>query len=238
VRNLSLIDGKDGNSSLSGKTLRVSLFFRYNSTMSFLGFLSSVVVISLSGVLAPGPITAATIGKGGQSPHAGAWIAVGHGIVEIPLMILISLGIGRFFTNPGVKVVFGVLGGLFLLFTAVGLLREIRRPSTATSMFSGSPLAAGIMLSLANPYFLIWWVTIGVALILQSWAFGVTGFVALCALHWSCDFVWDYFLSALSFNGGKFFGIWFQRAIFALCGVALLGIGGWFLYDAAVSFLA
>lgn len=206
--------------------------------MSFLVFLSGAVIISLSGVLAPGPVTAVTIGKGSQSPHSGAWIAVGHGIVEFPLMILLALGIGRFLSHPALKAVLGILGGLFLLFMAVSLLREIGRSAVAPSMYSGSPVAAGIMLSLGNPYFFIWWATIGAALILQSWAFGLLGFLALCLAHWLCDFLWGYFLSAMSFTGGKFFGRWFQRAVFAVCGVALLAFGGWFLYDAAVSLIA
>ena len=205
--------------------------------MPFLMFLSGAVVISLSGVMAPGPVTAVTIGKGGQSPHSGAWIAIGHGIVEIPLMILLALGIGTFLTNPAVRIAFGILGGLFLVYTAVGLLREVRRESVGASMYAGSPLAAGILLSLGSPYFFIWWATVGVALILQSWEFGLLGFIALCLVHWLCDFLWDYFLSALSFTGGKFFGKWFQRAIFTVCGVALLAFGGWFLYDAAVLLL-
>jgi threonine/homoserine/homoserine lactone efflux protein len=206
--------------------------------MPFLVFLSGAVVISLSGVMAPGPVTAVTIGKGSQSPHSGAWIAVGHGIVEVPLMILLALGIGQFLANPALKIALGLLGGLFLIYTAIGLLREIRRENVASSVYAGSPLAAGVMLSLGNPYFFFWWATVGAALILQSWAFGLPGFLALCLAHWLCDFLWGYFLSALSFTGGKFFGKWFQRIIFAVCGVALLAFGGWFLYDAATSLLA
>ncbi len=205
--------------------------------MPLLVFLSGAILMSLSGVLAPGPVTAVTIGKGSQSPHSGAWIAIGHGIVEIPLMILLALGIGRVLTDPTVKIIFGILGGLFLLYMAVGLLREAGRPAVTAASYSGSPIAAGIMLSLGNPYFFVWWATVGVALILQSWAFGLAGFIALCITHWLCDFVWDYFLSALSFTGGKFFGKWFQRAVFAVCGVGLLYFGGRFLYDAASSLL-
>ena len=57
-------------------------------------FLLEAVLISLSGVIAPGPVTAVTVSKGTKSPHAGAMIALGHGIVEIPLMILMLYGFG------------------------------------------------------------------------------------------------------------------------------------------------
>jgi threonine/homoserine/homoserine lactone efflux protein len=205
--------------------------------MPFLIFLSGAVVISLSGVLAPGPVTAVTIGKGNDSPHSGAWIAVGHGIVEFPLMILLALGIGQFLANPWLKTALGLLGGLFLIVMAVGLLQGITRNTVVSSTFAGSPLMAGILLSLGNPYFFVWWATVGAALILQSWTFGIWGFIALSIAHWLCDFLWGYFLSALSFAGGHFFGRRFQQVIFAACGTALLGFGGWFLYNAAVSLL-
>jgi threonine/homoserine/homoserine lactone efflux protein len=198
------------------------------------GFLAGAAILSLSGVLAPGPVTAVTVGKGSRSPHAGAWIAVGHGLVEIPLMVLLAVGLGRFFTDPAVKLVFGILGGSVLVWMAAGMLRGARGAGVASSSYAGSPLAAGVMLSLSSPYFFLWWATVGISLILRSWAFGLLGFAALCVVHWLCDFLWNYFLSALSFAGGKFFGMWFQRAVFAVCGLALLGFGGWFLYDAAI----
>ncbi|MGD0173966.1 MAG: LysE family transporter [Anaerolineales bacterium] len=206
--------------------------------MPFLVFLSGAIVISLSGVLAPGPVTAVTIGKGNDSPHSGAWIAVGHGIVEFPLMILLALGIGQFLASAWLKTTLGILGGLFLIFMAISLLRGIGRQTVNSSSFSGFPVMAGILLSLGNPYFFIWWATIGAALILQSWAFGLIGFVALCISHWLCDFLWGYFLSAVSYTGGRFFGRRFQQVVFALCGSALLVFGGWFLYNAAASLLA
>ena len=59
-----------------------------------LAFLIQTILISLSGVMAPGPITAVTIGKGSVSPYAGALVAVGHGIVEFPLMAAVYFGAG------------------------------------------------------------------------------------------------------------------------------------------------
>jgi len=205
--------------------------------MPFLVFLSGAIVISLSGVLAPGPVPAVTIGKGNDSPHSGAWIAVGHGIVEFPLMILLALGIGRFLANAWLKAALGILGGLFLLFMAISLLRGIGRQAVNSSSYSGSPVLAGILLTLGSPFFFMWWATIGAALILQSWAFGLIGFVVLCISHWLCDFLWGYFLSAISYAGGQFFGRRFQQVVFATCGLALLVFGGWFLYNAAASLL-
>ena len=60
--------------------------------MNLFLFLVQVVTISLSGVMAPGPVTAAANAMGARNRFAGAIIAVGHGIVEFPLMILIIVG--------------------------------------------------------------------------------------------------------------------------------------------------
>jgi len=84
--------------------------------MSILTFIFEAVLISLSGVMAPGPITAVSIGKGNESSHAGALIAIGHGVVEFPLMIFIFYGFGYLLNLIYIKVLIGIIGGLFLLF--------------------------------------------------------------------------------------------------------------------------
>jgi threonine/homoserine/homoserine lactone efflux protein len=99
-------------------------------------------------------------------------------------------------------------------------------------------VVAGILLSLGNPYFLIWWATVGAALILRSVRFGILGFVTFALAHWLCDFLWSYFLSALSFKGGRFFGQKFQKIVFATSGIFLLFFSGKFILGAVKAFLA
>ena len=52
-------------------------------------FLFSVIVISLSGVMMPGPLFAMTVAKSYKAPTSGALVALGHAVIEIPLMVLI-----------------------------------------------------------------------------------------------------------------------------------------------------
>jgi len=197
-----------------------------------LTFLLEAVLISLSGVIAPGPVTAVTVSKGTKSPHAGAIIALGHGIVEIPLMILILYGFGDILKITYIKAIIGLLGGLFLLKMGLGLLKGIKQAKIDSANGPSSPLKAGIILTLANPYFLIWWATIGAILISKSYSFGLFAFAILMIAHWSCDFLWLYFLSALSFKGGQFFGKRLQQVLFLICGVFLLFFSSKFIYDA------
>jgi len=128
-------------------------------------FLLEAILISLSGVIAPGPVTAVTVSKGTKSPHAGAIIALGHGIVEIPLMILILYGFGDILKITYVKAIIGLLGCLFLLKMGLSLLKGIKQAKIDSANGPSSPLRAGIILTLANPYFLVWWATVGAILI-------------------------------------------------------------------------
>lgn len=194
-------------------------------------FLLQTVVISLSGVISPGPITAVTVGQGSRSPHAGAFVAVGHGVVELPLMAAIFFGAGTFLALDPVKMAVFALGGAFLFWMGIGMLRNLGAAQTETDA-AGSPFLAGVFLSLWNPYFLVWWATVGATLITKAIAFGFAGFLIFAAVHWFCDFVWYSVLSVVSYKGGHVFGAVFQRAVFGVCGVFLLIFGGMFLLDA------
>jgi len=148
----------------------------FKKNMSLLTFLFEAVFISLSGVIAPGPITAVTLGKGNNSPHAGAFVAIGHGVIEFPLMISIFYGLGYLLQLSYVKATIALVGGLFLLFMAIGMFRSITQREISSRRYPYSPIIAGVLLSIGNPYFLVWWATIGAALILHSFKFGVLGF--------------------------------------------------------------
>ncbi|MEN3190125.1 MAG: LysE family transporter [Atribacterota bacterium] len=206
--------------------------------MSLPTFLLEVILISLSGVMAPGPITAMTVSKGTQSPHAGVFVALGHGIVEIPLIILISYGFGEILKISFIKGIIGLIGGLFLLKMGWGLLQGAKQTQMDPAKDNRSPLMAGMILSVANPYFLLWWVAIGSILIFRSLTYGILGFIAFIIFHWSCDFFWCYFLSAISFKGGQFFGKRLQQVLFAICGVFLLFFSAKFIFDAVKIFLS
>jgi threonine/homoserine/homoserine lactone efflux protein len=205
--------------------------------MTFVPFLLQSMLISLTGVMAPGPITAITVGKGNESPHAGALISLGHGIIEFPLMVAIFYGFGYLVELNYVKASIALSGGLFLAIMAIGMIRAIRNAHLESGKYISSSVLAGVLLSVGNPYFLIWWITIGAAMVMRSVKFGIFGFIAFAIAHWICDFVWYYFLSALSFKGGQFFGKVFQKVVFGVCGAFLFFLSGKFIIDGVKGFL-
>lgn len=198
----------------------------------FISFMLKAALISLSGVLSPGPITAVTVSKGTEHPLTGLYVAIGHAIVELPLMILIAVGLDKYLQINWVRVAIGVLGGLFLFKMGFGLLKNIFSTKIGYDNFNYTPIQAGVILSISNPYFLIWWTTVGAMLLNGAYQFGMVGVILFMLIHLGCDFLWYIFLSSLTFKGGQFFGQRLQQVLFAICGLFLLFFSGKFLYDA------
>jgi len=199
-------------------------------------FLFQVVVISLSGVMMPGPITAAAVAMGAQSQYAGALLAVGHGIIEFPLMVLIMLGAGRILKLDKTKIVIGLVGGAFLLIMAVQMLITLHVASEPqTGVISSRPILAGFMLSAGNPYFLLWWATVGLRLATDARRLGMLAFALFAIVHWLCDLGWFQILSWTSFKGTGLLGSRSQLILLIICSVALLVFGVLFIYKAGLS---
>jgi len=201
-------------------------------------FLTEVVLVSLSGVMAPGPLSAATVARGSESSHAGALVAVGHGIVEIPLMVAVLYGLGHLLERSQVRVGVALVGGVLLAVMGVGMLRGIRQAGISPSESPRPPLTEGILLTLANPYFLLWWATVGATLVWRSVELGMVWFLAMALVHWLCDLAWLYLLSALSFRGGRFLGRRFQAVVVAVSGALLLLFSARFIVGAVRELLA
>ena len=206
--------------------------------MLLLSFLAEAVLISLSGVMSPGPITAVAVVRGGESPYAGVLVALGHGLVEFPLIALVGWGFGFLVQTAWVRTAIALVGGLVLLAMGIGMLRSRQRASPADGRVHRLPLVAGALLSAGNPFFLVWWVTVGAALIGRSLQFGAWGPVVLGVTHWSVDLTWCTFLSALSYRGRRTFGPRFQETVLTLCGAFLVLFGGKYIWDGVRGFLA
>jgi len=200
--------------------------------MELVLFLFQVFGISLSGALQPGPVTAAAITMGSRNRFAGTLMALGHGIIEFPLMVLLIFGVGRFLTLPAVSIAIGLAGGTFLIFMGAGMFKDLNQADDLElSITRKGPLVAGIVLSGGNPYFLIWWATVGLTLVTTARGFGVWAFVLFALAHWSCDLVWLTILSWGSFKGASVLSPRRRRAVLLFCAVALLGFGLYFIGD-------
>ena len=194
-----------------------------------LSFLLSVFVISLSGVMLPGPMFAVTVAKSYRSQLAGILIALGHALIEIPLMLLIYFGFARFFQEELVQISLYLGGAGMLFWLGIVMFKAKARVIEKGRDLPYNSLTAGVMTSALNPFFILWWVIVGSMLIMNSLEFGIIGFVLLIPVHWLCDLVW---LSVVSITVNKTQSLWgrrFQEGLFITCSLLLIGFGGWSL---------
>lgn len=173
----------------------------------FFGFFAAVIVISASGVMAPGPLFAATIASGiKEGKLAGLKVAVGHTVVEFPLVILLGIGVLSLEILPQFRLIIGVLGALSIFaFAGLQLYSILKKQITVQKESRYSPYLTGILLTGLNPFFLVWWFTIGFKLIADAflmWSF--FGILIMFGLHIWMDYAWLFFVSTLSSKGTKF----------------------------------
>ena len=201
--------------------------------MAFLFFLAQVLIISCSGAMQPGPVTATAIAMGARNRYAGTLLAIGHGIIEFPLMVVIILGLGKYFKLQKVQIAIGLAGGVFLILMAIqGLLSLKAKADNKSKSLTDKPILAGIILSASNPYFLIWWATVGLALATQATQWGIWAFALFALAHWSVDLTWLQILSWASFKGSVLLGPRGMRIVLMICSAALLVFGLFFVYNA------
>ena len=191
--------------------------------------LLSVVVISFSGVMMPGPMFAVTLAKSYRSPWAGAQIALGHAVIEVPLILLIYFGFARFFESNITQLVLGILGGAMIIWLGIAMFRARAEVVQGGKDLPYNAFIAGILTSGFNPFFLLWWVTIGSMLIMKFLDFGTTGLIVFIVVHWLCDLVWLSFVSVLVYRTHSLWGHKLQEGIFIACSLLLVGFGGWFM---------
>ncbi|AFS82472.1 LysE family transporter [Candidatus Nitrosopumilus sediminis] len=161
-----------------------------------------VITISASGVMAPGPLFAANIAYGLQGGvKYGIKLAVGHSIVEFPLVVLLGVGVFSLEIFPEFRMVISIFGAITLFVFAILQIKTVLQKRDIRSNPKHGPLIAGITLSALNPFFIIWWLTIGFKLISDAmliWAF--SGMLVVFFLHIWMDFVW---LGGVSFLTSK-----------------------------------
>ena len=168
-------------------------------------FAVTVITISVSGVMSPGPLFAANVAyglKGGL--RAGLKMAYGHTVVELPLVILLGVGALSLVAIPQFRETVALLGAISLfVFAGLQINSVVRKPA---SFFQGrhGPFIAGIMLSALNPFFLFWWFTIGFKLISDALLLAsFVGIGIMFAFHIWMDYAWLGTVAYFSSKGKK-----------------------------------
>ena len=156
-------------------------------------------------------------------------MSLGHAVIEVPLILLIYLGFGRFFENSVVQLVLSVAGGAMIIWLGTGMFRARRDVVHARRDLPYGAVTGGILMTGLNPFFLLWWATVGGMLIMRVADYGVGGLIAFALVHWVCDLAWLTLVSVLIYRTQALWGARVQEAIFVVSSLLLAGFGVWFI---------
>jgi len=208
-------------------------------------FLQSLL-IGYSGAIMPGPMFTYTVDKGlRHGVRPGLELSLGHVFLELLLVAAIFAGAGRFLGSDAARIAIGLVGGCILVYLGVGMIRDVikNRISLETGGMAesrkGSAFMAGMVLSATNPYFVIWWSAVGLALILSAYAsYGIAGIAAFYLGHCLSDISWFTFVAALVSKARHLFSARIYKRVVLFLAAFLLFFGANFFADSIGSLLA
>ncbi len=145
--------------------------------LNLMAIFGTSFALALSGALMPGPLLTVTIS---ESVRRGAWtgpqIIAGHAVLEFFMVIILLMGVGPLLQSDRVFIIIAFAGAAVMLWMSLDMFRSlpvVTLLTTSEQKIVGHPVVAGFMMSLANPYWVIWWAAIGLGYVTYSMAFGI-----------------------------------------------------------------
>jgi threonine/homoserine/homoserine lactone efflux protein len=194
----------------------------------------TVILISASGVIFPGPLFAASLSFGLHGGvKAGIKMAIGHTLVELPLIILLGIGVFSLKVFPEFKIGLSVIGAITLfVFATIQIKTALQMKELKFLSINHGSLLTGITLSALNPFFIIWWLSIGFKLISDAiiiWAF--VGILVVFLFHIWMDFVWLGLVAFLSSKSLKILSNRNYKILMIGLSLALISFGISFVFE-------
>ncbi|MFA5383908.1 MAG: LysE family transporter [Eubacteriales bacterium] len=224
--------------------------------MKLLTIFLTTFLVSFSGAVSPGPLLSVAISESiKRGFKAGPLIVLGHAILEGALVIALIMGLAAFLGSNAVQKVIAFAGSLILLYLGWLMLKNSRfvEVQLTNSISEGSAgkqdekqgkgrffphlffresylVWEGIFTSISNPYWTLWWATIGLGYITISLQQGTYGLASFFSGHILADLAWYSFVAAMISRGRKFLRPVIYRRINEACGLFLIGLGLYFIY--------
>jgi threonine/homoserine/homoserine lactone efflux protein len=207
--------------------------------MDLLSFVITVIVVTASGALAPGQLFFGLLIHGSkEGAPAGFSCAIGHTLVEFPLVLALSLGLLAAASEPTIKGVIGLVGGMGLIgFGALQIYNTIKnKPEFGDVPKNSSVPTSSLMLGLAltglNPYFILWWLTIGSVLIVQALTFAaIVGVLIMYISHVWMDYAYLTAIAHLGKRGKGLIGSRYYKLVLIAFGLILIYYGSTFILN-------
>lgn len=197
------------------------------------------LIIGFSGALMPGPVSMVTIS---QSARHGFWagplVTVGHAVAEMAAVAALAMGLGKVFKHGLVAGLVGLLGGGFLLWMGVDIARsgwvgialELKAGEMGGLTAFGC-VGAGVLASISNPYWVVWWASVGASYVVLALRRGLPGLGAFFSGHILSDLSWNSLLAFLIASGRGFLSPSFYRGVLVVCGLILVALAIYFIYS-------
>lgn len=214
-----------------------------NKVMEIISLLTTSFIVGLTGAMMPGPMLTMTINETSRRGFwAGPVMVAGHSLIELILVIGLMLGLTQLIQQPIVTGTIGLVGGTMLLWMGYGIGRDAAWKKVSFGLtsdsvspisapvFSVSPFLAGIITSISNPYWSLWWATVGAGYVVIAITFGPMGILAFYFGHILSDFAWFSAISFIVHTGRNFISDTFYRSILLICSVFLVYLGAYFIY--------
>ncbi len=198
------------------------------------------LLIGYSGAIMPGSLLTYTLNESLKfGAKSGLIISMGHALLEMGLVILIFFGIGDYLSTPIAQLIISISGGLVLVFLGINMIKDSLSDKVgidlkeSSEIHYGNLLAGGALLSASNPYFLVWWATIGLGLIMNAYKYmGILGIALVYFGHITADITWYVFVAALVGKTRSFINPRVYKTIIIILGCCLCGFGIKFLVSA------
>jgi threonine/homoserine/homoserine lactone efflux protein len=202
------------------------------------------LMVCFSGALVPGPLLTVTIS---QSAQRGFWqgplLILGHAIAELTLVLALTAGLSRLLRRKAVAGFIGLLGGAFLLWMGLDIAHSAWWGTVSLSLASAErsgaqvgPVVAGALISISNPYWVLWWATVGMSYVALALRQGPLGLGSFYVGHILADLSWYSLVAFVITTGRSLLSQPIYRGILFVCGLFLITVSIYFIYS-GINFL-
>ncbi len=200
-------------------------------------------VVGLSGALMPGPLMTVTIDWAARRGfRTGLLPLLGHAFAEAAMVLALVFGLSQILNNGLVRGAIGLLGGAVLVWMGYGMGRDAWSGQASLALTGAgqqprlAPVPTGVAVSVGNPYWLLWWATVGAGFVASSLQWGAVGLATFYGGHIVSDLAWLSLVAAVIVTGRRLLSDKVYRGLILVCGAFLVALGLYFFLS-GVSFL-
>ncbi|MEA3400703.1 MAG: LysE family transporter [Armatimonadota bacterium] len=196
-------------------------------------------ITGFSGAMMPGPMLVLTIGQTGVHGMAAVWAIVGgHAVLEIATVLLLVAGMRHVLQRPALRGAISLIGGAFLAWMGADMMRNAAAASLDLARSAqGMPwlqlIIAGAAVCVVNPYFTLWWATVGGGQLAHAAPRNAVEYISFYAGHELSDLVWFALVGLIVVTGATWLSPTVYSWLIVVCGAALIALSLWFIWTGA-----